>query len=98
MMTFTQLVFLMPREEKSIATGNVSLPSPRFPQPLSLIFFQCVNRSVFAYHWYTPPQFEKDVPLYFEQRMQDARKLHTGAMLTGYLKSIFASFFDFLTH
>mmetsp|Transcript_14340 Transcript_14340/g.22349 ORF Transcript_14340/g.22349 Transcript_14340/m.22349 type:complete len:524 (-) Transcript_14340:51-1622(-) len=40
------------------------------------------DRSVFAYHWYSPPQFDKDIPLYFEQRMNDAIRMHTGAMLT----------------
>jgi len=38
------------------------------------------NRSVFAYHFYLPPQFEYDV--YFEQRTKDAERLGTGLMLT----------------
>jgi len=40
------------------------------------------NRSVLAYHWYSPPQFEKDIPIYFTTRMEDARRLSSGAMLT----------------
>jgi len=37
-------------------------------------------RSVFAFHYYEPPQFEPSV--YFHQRVKDSQTLLTGAMLT----------------
>jgi endoglycosylceramidase len=38
------------------------------------------QRSVFAFHYYEPPQFKKEV--YFHQRNADAERLGTGAILT----------------
>jgi endoglycosylceramidase len=43
------------------------------------------DRSVFAYHFYKPPQFTEAI--YFEQRMRDAQRLSTGAMLTEFERS-----------
>lgn len=38
------------------------------------------DRSVFTYHFYTPPQFSADV--YFRTRVRDANRLHVASMLT----------------
>jgi len=38
------------------------------------------DRSVFAYHFYEPPQFTNE--LYFRQRLNDAKRLSVGSMLT----------------
>jgi len=38
------------------------------------------NNSVFAFHYYKPPQL--GLEYYFERRMMDAKRLNTGAMLT----------------
>lgn len=39
-------------------------------------------RSVFAFHYYEPPQFKKQIKSYFKRRVKDAKRLKTGAMLT----------------
>ncbi len=41
--------------------------------------------SVFAYHYYEPPQLDEKT--YFTTRVKDAQRLHTGSMLTEFERS-----------
>lgn len=40
------------------------------------------DKAVFAFHYYEPPQFTGQMNSYFNLRTDDAKRLHTGAMLT----------------
>lgn len=46
---------------------------------------QYADHSVFAYHYYEPPQFNEQI--YFTTRLNDAKRLQTGSMLTEFERS-----------